>query len=146
MKTKIHIWELDQGGYHLTIQGKLMGQPVVLLIDTGANHSCFDRNFIAQLHKGNEVVTGRDEVNVGIGGSDFETLIAEVEQLKIGRLTFPKMEVRLLDLQAVNDMYTTVGFSEIHGILGSDLLMRYHAVIDFPNRQLILNKNRTRLH
>lgn len=140
MKAKLHLWELDNEGFHLVVTGKLMGKTIRLLVDTGANHICFDRPFIEQLHEGEDIIVGRDEVNVGIGGSDFETAIAEIEGLKIGRLTIPKTEVRLIDLQPVNGMYQQLGFSTIQGIIGGDFLKRFHAVIDYNALELHLTK------
>ena len=140
MKTKLQLWELDQEGFHLVVTGKLMGKAIRLLVDTGANHTCFDRSFVEQLREGEDIIVGRDEVNVGMGGNDFETAIAEIEEMKVGRLSFPKMEARLVDLQSINDMYQQVGFPVIHGILGGDFLHRYHAVIDYHARELHLSK------
>lgn len=139
MRCKIDFWELDPEGFHLVVTGKLMDTSISLLLDTGANHTCFDRTFFDQLHNGETVVTGHDEVNVGIGGDDFETLIAEVEGLTIGRTSFPKMEVRLIDLQNVNAMYNQAGFPSIQGVLGGDFFHRYQAVINYKTGKLQLH-------
>lgn len=139
MRCKIDFWELDPEGFHLVISGKLMDTTISLLLDTGANHTCFDRNFFEQLHQGNVVVTGQDEVNVGIGGDDFETLIAELQGLTIGRTSFPQMEVRLIDLQNVNAMYNQAGFPSIQGVLGGDFLHRHQAVINYKKGTLQLH-------
>ncbi len=142
MRVRLHFWELDPEGYHLTLRARLAGYPVWLLVDTGANHSCFDRAYFESLGLEVGAIVGQDEVNVGIGGSDFETVIAQTDQLKIGRLRIPSMEARLLDLGSVNAMYETVGFHAIQGILGSDFLYRHRAVIDFAARELTLQSAR----
>ena len=136
---KIALWELDPEGFHIVTSGRLHGTPVRLLIDTGANHSCFDRNFIESLqipiHE-----TEKDDVNIGIGGSEFQSDILTISHFKIGRILVPPSPFRLLDLQPVCAAYENVGFKPIHGIIGGDLLHRFHAVIDYGNKTLTLYK------
>ena len=135
----MELWELDHEGYHLVVNGKLQGQPVRMLIDTGANYSCFDRTFLENISTEQPTVTGHDEVNVGIGGNDFETYITEVNEFQIGRTKFSTMVVRALDLTAICEMYESVGFHPIQGILGGDFLRRHEAVIIYNTLKLSLN-------
>ena len=136
----MELWELDHEGYHLVVNGKLQGQPVRMLIDTGANYSCFDRTFLENISTEQPTVTGHDEVNVGIGGNDFETYITEVNGFQIGRTKFSTMVVRALDLTAICEMYESVGFHPIQGILGGDFLRRHEAVINYNTLKLSLKK------
>lgn len=126
------LWELDPLGFHLVVKARLNGTPIRMLVDTGANHSCFDRQFFTHLF-GETCIQGSDPYNVGIGGNDFETVIATVPNLKICRIAIPPMEVRLLDLQQVNQMYNMVGFASVQGILGGDFLRRHRVTIDYEN-------------
>lgn len=137
---KCLLWELDPDGYHLVIKGKIENYPVYLLIDTGANHSCFDQTFITEIQQDGKII-GKDEKNIGIGGDRFETVIVELNGLKIGRLSIPNYTVRLLDLQQVSDMYEQVGFKRIQGIIGGDFLKSHHAIIDYHNLILTLSIN-----
>ncbi len=116
-------------------------QPLLLLIDTGANHTCFNRSFIQSLQNDGIQIVGQDDVNVGIGGADFETVIAEIDGLKLGRSRFPSQTVRLLDLDPVNEMYVAAGFKPIQGILGGDFLVKHHAVIDYDKQILTIQKS-----
>ena len=143
MKIPFSLWELDPEGFHIVIKAKLHGTPLRMIIDTGANHSCFDRSFLESVMQDsdNDWIIGADEVNIGIGGEDFESAIAEVETFKIGRTSFPKMTVRLLDLAQINAAYEQVGFPPVQGVLGGDFLHKYKAVIDYQNTELILTKN-----
>lgn len=135
----LQLWELDDKGFHAVVCASLQGKPILLLIDTGANHSCFDTHFFTNLI-GNDSIKGSDEHNVGIGGDDFETVIATISNLKIARVTIPPMEIRLLDLSKVNDMYKMVGFSPIQGILGGDFFKKYRAIINYDNNTLCFSK------
>lgn len=136
---KIALWELDPEGFHIVTKGRLHGTPIRLLIDTGANHSCFDRNFIESLQIPiND--TDKDDVNIGIGGSEFQSDILQISDLKIGRIRVPSAPFRLLDLQPICAAYEKVGFKAVHGIIGGDLLHRFSAVIDYGNKVLTLYK------
>lgn len=122
------------------LKARLAGQPILLLIDTGANHTCFNHSFITSLQSDDVCVIGQDDVNVGIGGADFETVIAEVAGLRIAQACFPLTTARLLNLDPVNEMYVRAGFKPIQGILGGDFLVRYHAVIDYDKLILTIQK------
>lgn len=136
---KITLWELDPEGFHIVTTGRLHGRTVRLLIDTGANHSCLDRTFTESLHIPIHE-TERDDVNIGIGGSEFQSDILTISQFKIGRISVPPTPFRLIDLQPVCAAYENVGFKPIHGIIGGDLLHRFHAVIDYGKKTLTLYK------
>ncbi len=133
------LWELDPEGFHIVVKGRLQGKRIRLLIDTGANHSCFDKSLIETISISDEEME-KDEVNIGIGGSNFQTEIANITDLKVGRMPVEKLTTRLLDISEINEMYVQMGFKRIHGILGGDFLHRYEAVIDYPNQTLILKK------
>lgn len=136
---KVNLWELDDDGFHLVIKATLNSTPIHMLVDTGANHSCFDRQFFTNLI-GDESIKGSDEHNVGIGGNDFETVIATVSNLKISRVRIPEMEIRLLDLSPVNAMYTMVGYPQIEGILGGDFFQQFKAIINYEDHTLSFEK------
>lgn len=136
---KIALWELDPEGFHIVTNARLKGKPIRLLIDTGANHSCFDRTLIESLQISADEVE-KDDVNVGIGGNDFQTGIIKIQGLKIGRISVPEMPFRLLDLQPICAAYKDAGFSPIHGIIGGDLLYRFQATVDYGHQTLTLFK------
>lgn len=135
---KCELLELDPEGYHIVFKAKIQKQPIYLLIDTGANHTCFDRRFVESIQQ-ESPISGKDNVNVGIGGNDFDTVISEVHDLKIGRLGIPTLTVRLLDLQQISTLYEELGFHAIQGIIGGDFLQKYHAVIDYAAPSITLS-------
>ena len=121
MVTKMELWELDEQGYHLVVKGRVNGQPVRFLLDTGANHICFDRQFVEETLQ-------------------EQSSVVDISGLKIGRMKFKEMNVRVLDLSTVSEMYQSVGFKPIQGILGGDFLRQYQAVINYQTLELTLKK------
>jgi hypothetical protein len=68
---------------------------------------------------------------VGLGVSEMETKVAKLKDLKIGKAEFKELEVAVLDIAHVNETYRLIEIPEIDGVLGSDFLMKYDAVINY---------------
>lgn len=141
MKIPFALWELDPEGFHIVIDAELHQVPIRMLIDTGANHSGLDRQFAEQLLEStdNLSIIGSDEVNIGMGGDDFQSVIAVIDGFKINETNFPQMTVRLLDMQLINRAYEQVEFPIVHGVLGGDFLHRYGAIIDYEQSAMFLH-------
>ncbi|HVA98908.1 MAG TPA: clan AA aspartic protease, partial [Bacteroidia bacterium] len=60
-----------------------------------------------------------------------------------GDLEIKKQPVLLLDLSHVNTSYESIGLKPIDGVLGSDLLLKYDAIIDYKKCELRLT-NKTK--
>lgn len=138
-KIKIEIRELDRHNYHLFINLTVNDKPCRLLIDTGASKTVFDSERILQFVKP-EKITEQELKSVGLGVEDMQTQSAKVKRLKIGKLNLSKLEVAVLPIGHVNNTYHQVQLPPIDGVLGSDFLMKYKAVINYPKAILHLKK------
>lgn len=134
----IHIIAIEEDGFHLTLDVVIEGKKALLLIDTGASRSVFDvnrvRNFI-----GEQSFEPHDKLSTGLGTNSMITHTTEFKSFKIGQLSLPGFIAVLLDLTHVNESYTKLGLNRIDGVIGSDLLFQFDAIIDYGNRQLQLN-------
>ncbi|MEG2070285.1 MAG: retropepsin-like aspartic protease, partial [Bacteroidales bacterium] len=119
--------------------GKIDNQPVNLVVDTGASHSCFDLDFIKSLNQAT-TIENNEGMNVGVGSSDFESKISTVFRFKLGRFEMTEYTVVLLDLQHINAAYKTMKLPLVQGILGSDFFVKYGVVIDYQNQCLTIQK------
>jgi hypothetical protein len=79
-------------------------------------------------------------MNAGVGSTDMQAKIATLKELKIGRFTLKNYTVILLDLSHVNTVYEMAKKPVIQGIIGSDLLRKYGAVIDFRKAVMTLER------
>lgn len=138
---KLKLLELEPDNFHIIIKGKIENFPVNLVIDTGASHTCFDLQFFTSLNQDAHIME-TDGMNVGVGGSDFESKIAQIHNFRIGRLSIDAYQVVLLDLEQINAAYRSVGLPEIHGIIGGDFLYKHEALIDYSTGELTLWKKR----
>jgi len=134
---RIKIRALEPENWHIFADGKIDGEKVNLVVDTGASHSCFDMEFISKLYNNVEFENGTG-MNAGVGNNDLQTKITTLKEFKIGRFCLKNYKVVLLDLSHVNAVYKMAKKPVIHGIIGSDLLKKYGAVIDFKKAIMTL--------
>ena len=135
----IKILFIEDDGCHLLIAASINGKAATLLVDTGASKTVFDKNkilnFVDESALGGRIV---DKLSTGLGTSDMETHAVLLKQLKLGTLLIHDFQAILLDLTHVNISYEKLDLPAIDGVLGSDLMMEYQAVVDYKNRELKL--------
>jgi len=136
-KTKIIIQEIEKKNYHLFIHIKIGKQTSRLMIDTGASKTVFDSTCVLKFVKKKDLQPNKSK-SVGLGTSDVETKIVEINNLKLGTMKVKKLEIAVLDLSHVNHSYEEIKLPKIDGVLGSDFLMKYNAVINYPKALLKL--------
>lgn len=117
-----------------------MGQPIRVVLDTGASHSCMDAAFakslLPELH-----TEEHDGVTAGIGGDDFEVRIANIPDFKIGHFKQSAYDnMALIDFSYINQAYCRLHKQPIQMILGNDFLVEHNAVIDYKMRSLFFEK------
>ncbi|MEO6302167.1 MAG: hypothetical protein ABIP51_03235 [Bacteroidia bacterium] len=61
-----------------------------------------------------------------------------LKKLKLGDLEIINYKTVLLDLSHVNQSYQLIGLNPIDGVLGSDILFQYNAVINYEKKLLTL--------
>lgn len=134
----IEIIQLEnEQNLHPLIEAKINGNPIRLVIDTGASHTCIDKKNVKTLLK-NKQPTSNDIV-MGIGNKKMKNTMLTINELSFGDLTINNYPIVVLKLSHINKMLTLFGLSPINGLLGSDILMKYNAIIDYKNLCLTLN-------
>ena len=143
MKTTIKFKKvkIDQNGCHLLIRMKLNRKTVWLVLDTGASQTVLDYHVANSLSKNKALKMDRASSR-GVGGEHLQSHLLMVEEASLGDLVIYDYHFVLLDLQHVNSMYQSIGIQPVQGVLGSDLLNRYKAVIDFKKKELVLTFNK----
>lgn len=137
-KIKIIIEEIEKGNYHLFVEMKIGESKARLLLDTGASKTVFDKERVLQFVK-KKNIKKNDSKSVGLGSKEVKTKVVELKKMKIGDMKIKEMEVAVLDLENVNQSYLLIKLPKIDGVLGSDLLMKYKAIINYEKRILGLN-------
>lgn len=137
-KIPIEIIELESENYHILIKSVFVdGEIGIWVIDTGASKSVFDKSLP------NYFVVSEDETeelhSAGISDEPMKTSIGCMKKFNFGKLKIEQMNVALLDLSHINELYTKATDLKICGLLGSDFLLKYNAVIDYKRKRMVLS-------
>lgn len=137
MDIKIRLLDIEGDGKHLIVNAKVNEKPARLLIDTGASRTVFDFNRIHLFEKGKKPEL-HSKVSSGLGTSTMESHVITLKSLHFGKLAIKNYSTVLLDLSHVNDSYKRIRKKPIDGVIGSDLLLKYKAVVDYRKLSLTL--------
>ncbi|MEK6616389.1 MAG: retropepsin-like aspartic protease [Bacteroidota bacterium] len=133
----IKILKLDDG-FHLLINIRVNGKHAQLLIDTGASHTVFDKERIVNFIK-KEKVEKHDKLSSGLGTSNMKSHLAVIENISLGKIEIRNYKTVVIDLSHVNVAYKHMKQKPIDGVLGSDILKKYKAVIDYGKKKLFVD-------
>lgn len=138
-KINLTILEIDGGGTHIAVKCRINGKKTVLLIDTGASNSVFDSESDIFLSSEMKSV---DDNGMGSGfNSELPQLVrGKIESIKLGRMEIKNLNVFFTPMNHINNLYKKLKLPRITGILGSDLLLEYNAIVDFGKRIVFFEK------
>lgn len=135
----IKILKLDDG-FHLLVNARVNGKPSRLLVDTGASKTVFDKAR-SSLFLSTDKFEKHDKLSTGLGTSNMKSHLAIIETISLGKLTITNYKTVVIDLSHVNVAYSQLKLKPIDGVLGSDILKKYKAVIDYGKKILWLSVN-----
>lgn len=133
----LNIIDLHGDGFHPVLDIVIFNKPFKVVLDTGASRTAFDRDLLIQANEMADIVAS-ERLSTGLGTNTMESATAVIENIWIGDMMIPELEVAVLDLSTINVAYRELGHPEVLGVLGSDILMKYNAVIDFGKKILKL--------
>ncbi|AOM78153.1 aspartyl protease family protein [Pedobacter steynii] len=126
---------LQDDGFHLLVEIVVFGKKSFAVLDTGASRSVFDmtliRTNISELEYS-------DETHATTLFATSSTIQATIPKLKIGRLIIENYDTVALDLETVNQAYEQMGHPKVMGIIGSDILLKYFATVNYRKLRLFL--------
>ncbi|MEJ7560558.1 MAG: aspartyl protease family protein [Pedobacter sp.] len=125
---------LQDDGFHLLVEIVVFKQKLLAVVDTGASRTVFDKAFI----KRHIDVTETEESHATTLFSTTSTFQAVIPEVKIGRIRIKDYYAVALDLEGVNQTYESLGHPPIVAIVGSDILLKYQATINFKRLKLYL--------
>ncbi len=140
IKIPVRFVKLEADGFHLFVDAELNGKRINMLVDTGASKTVFDINRISKfVRKRKKSFKSFENLSTGLGTNTMESHFTKVKMFCISELTLEDYNAILLDMTHVNQSYEMLGIQAIDGVLGSDLLMEYKAVIDYKSLILKLS-------
>jgi hypothetical protein len=81
-----------------------------------------------------------EQITTGLGASNIESHYTEISDLKLGGVKIKYYTAHILDLSQVNETYKQIDMPQIHGVVGSDLLLKHKATINFRKKTLTLSE------
>ncbi|WP_297086768.1 retropepsin-like aspartic protease [uncultured Draconibacterium sp.] len=138
VKLPVKIVELESSNFHLLVSCCLnSGEQEYWVIDTGASRSVFDKNLTAGIAA---VMDETEDLHAAnMSEAPLKTSLGTLNPVSFGKFRVEAMQVALIDMDAINDLYQKVSEYKICGLLGSDFLLKYHAVIDYKRQLLKLS-------
>lgn len=130
---KPHI--IDNDGVHLHLDAILNGNPIKLLLDTGASRSAISRKIALILDSGYTNPVSNIE-SFGFG-DNFDSFVAEVASFEFYGKLLENYQMAIFDFSPLNEMMGRMGFPEIDGMLGGDLLKAVNAKLDYGAGKII---------
>lgn len=122
---------------HLELKAKINGVSGRFILDTGASNSCVGLNAIANFKL---IAEESDTKAAGAGATNMETQLSKNNHLKIGCWEISNFHLILFDLSHVNTALTEYKVKKVDGIIGSDILQKGKAFIDYNTYLLYLKK------
>lgn len=133
----INVQCLDTNNFHITVNVKIGRRNEIIVVDTGASHSCLSPEVIQHLSSKEEIIV--DKV-LSISADVAQNTMIKLPSIKIGDFQLRNYPFLIIDIAHINDMMESLGMKKIAGLLGSDILLKYNAIIDYQNRLLTLTK------
>jgi len=120
---------------HLLLKVRVNGVLGDFILDTGASTSCID---VTAIEYFNLIAISSSTTASGAGAINMETQLANNNTLKMGRWKALHIPVVVFDLSHVNAALAQYDAKPVHGIIGADVLLKAHAIIDYANKKLFL--------
>lgn len=139
IKIPFELIELESNNYHITVHCKFDNDAEEMwIIDTGASKTVFDQT-LEHLYSPVETDDSMEIKSSGIGGAKLETTLGKLNAFVLGDLRIEPMQVALIDLSHINELYYSATDKKICGLIGGDFLLKHKAIINYETQQLILN-------
>ena len=133
----INIINIENDGFHLIAEGMINNKEARFVVDTGASRTVFDKDRILN-YIDNPDFSEKEGISAGIGGTDISSFIFNVKELSFGELEISDYQAVAMDLSNVNDSYAMLKLPPVDGVLGGDLMNKYHAVINYKLKKMRL--------
>lgn len=126
---------IDNDGVHLHLDAILNGKSINLLLDTGASRSAISQKIAVILDSGYANPVSNIE-SFGFG-DNFDSFVAEVASFEFYGKHLENYQMAIFDFNPLNEMMGRMGFPEIDGMLGGDLLKAVDAKLDYAAEKII---------
>jgi predicted aspartyl protease len=108
--------------------------PLLLIVDTGASMTIFDRDKLEDLG----IEFEKSQIELMAFGGKQKLYGGQIQNLSIGSASTGPIEIFGADLDDLHDIQKKTGSRKADGLIGADFLSRYSAVIEIKHSKLYL--------
>lgn len=112
---------------------KEIPDPLIFIVDTGSNASLMFPNAYTRLNESIKILEWKNKL-MGVDGIQNETTMSEVN-FYIGESNFTH-QFELFDSTDVVESFSNGSNIEVHGILGTDFLMKHDVTLDYSTFEM----------
>jgi predicted aspartyl protease len=122
-------------GFNLYVDGSVNGQKAKLMVDTGAFATLLHTRFVRRMK-----IPLRDTPfsSSGVNLKQRGVQMATISRLSIGSMDLERKDVGVINLEGLIHGGLLDASPPVVGLLGSEILRRYHGIIDFGTKNLYL--------
>jgi predicted aspartyl protease len=124
-------------GFNLYVDGSVNGLKAKLMVDTGAFATLLHTRFVRRMK-----IPLRDTPfsSSGVNLKQRGVQIATISRLSIGSMDLERKDVGVINLEGLIHGGLLDASPPVVGLLGSEILRRYHGIIDFGTKNLYLKR------
>lgn len=122
---------------HLHLDGQLGGEPVNILLDTGAASTIIDLSYC---HSRQIPLRETGMLGGGAGGVNLPIYALGEMALTLDGSPLRSDGIYTIDMSHVNKGLATRGAAPVQAVLGADILLYHQAVIDYATLSLFLKQ------
>ena len=132
--TKIKLRRLKSN--HFEMKATINGVRGRFILDTGASNTLVDNKHIEHFNLDAE---DSDVKVTGAGAINMDSQVSKKNIIRIGKWTNQRTIIVLFNLSHVNSGLTSLNIDPIDGIIGTDILKKGKAIIDYDKKYLYLH-------
>lgn len=141
----LQLLQLQEQGSHILIEVTLFDTIHLMVLDTGASKTVFDKNQLEKIHTDQYQLESTDTLSTGLGTNTMQSFLIHIPIFKIHDWSIKNYTAAVLDLSSINYAYEQMGLQPVIGVIGGDILATYGAKIDYKKRTLQLLKRKLKL-
>lgn len=131
-RVKMHV-----SGKNLYVNARFNGRRAKLMVDTGAFGTLVHQPFVRSMKI---PMRASDFVSAGVNLQKRDLKLATISRLSVGSVNLRNKEVNVVDLEDLFQEELLDARRPVAGLLGSEILQRHNAIIDFGTRTLYLKR------
>jgi predicted aspartyl protease len=127
----------ESEGYNLYVDGAVNGTKARLMVDTGAFATLLHSQFVLRM----KIPLHQTQFkSVGVNLAQSRVRLANITRFSVGSLDMQSHRVGVINLERLIHGGLLDASPPVAGLLGSEMLARYHAIIDFGTKSLYLKQ------